>query len=419
MKRKNEHNKNVGFNTRMVLDNFETVIGGNEQVHNETRLEIGMILSRRYKLEKLLGKGGMGEVFLCTDLKLGLQKAIKIIHPVYITNAKIKEKFQNEVKILQRLSHPGIIRIYDFNEDNGFLFYTMEYLEGETLKEKLINIKQNNTPPIPFDKSILILKQILDVLEYAHNKGIVHRDLNPANIMLLPNGQVKLLDFGIAKEMNNAQNTTIAGTPLFIAPEQLLGQKSSVETDIFSLGVTFYFMITGQMNISKPASQLVNVPSSVDRIIWKAIDNDPRKRYHSAKEFKNALDKVLQYYWKHLQQKGRREQLNIHQTQQQRQRELERQQRQQELERQQRQRELERQQKQFSIEKNLSNKNTVVKKEEDSPSGCSWFFSLIFLVGIFFFFRNYFPDSSFLKWGIPIIIIIIVLSFFGSDESKP
>jgi len=200
----------------------------------------------KYKVTRLIGEGGMASVYEAEHEMLGTKVAIKVLNPILSANSQIKERFRNEAKLMASLDHPNITKVIDFDEQSQQLSIVMEYLNGEDLNQK---IKREGRLS---EKEIMdVFTQTLSAFRYAHEKGIVHRDIKPSNIFILPNGHVKILDFGIAKLFGQGnemtQTGTQLGTPIYMSPEQVKADKSiDHRSDIYSLGVTLFFSINGK-----------------------------------------------------------------------------------------------------------------------------------------------------------------------------
>ncbi|WDN90694.1 eukaryotic-like serine/threonine-protein kinase [Desulfosarcina sp. BuS5] len=265
----------------------------------------------RYEIIKQTGRGAMGIVYKGRDPRLNRLTAIKTIRfiddfdKIRVINAK--KQFYREAEVIAKLSHPNIVAIYDVGEDKGLSYLAMEYLEGESL-EKYTN--KNNL--LSITKCIDIIIQACNALEYAHNHDIVHRDIKPANIMLVEDGLVKVTDFGIARitassNYNSGTHTgIIKGTPYYMSPEQTKGMKLTGPSDIFSIGVVFYQLLTGRLPFTgdNPAAimyQINNVDpeppssynSSIDEVILtilnKTLEKNLQKRYQTAGQMRNHL----------------------------------------------------------------------------------------------------------------------------------
>ena len=207
-----------------------------------------------YRIIKKLGAGGMGEVYLALDTKLDRKVAIKVLAPDFLAEENLKKRLVREAQAAARLDHPNICAIYDVNEADSFTFIVMQYIEGETLAEKM------ERQPLGVSNALAIAEQAAEGLDDAHAHGIVHRDIKPQNMMITPRGQLKILDFGLAKQMrssdtvdNEAPTATllsspglVVGTMPYMSPEQVKGEPLDASSDIFSLGVTLYEMLAGK-----------------------------------------------------------------------------------------------------------------------------------------------------------------------------
>ena len=200
----------------------------------------------KYKITRLIGEGGMASVYEAEHEMLGTKVAIKVLNPILSANAQIKERFRNEAKLMASLDHLNITKVIDFDEQPQQLSIVMEYLNGEDLNQKI-----KRTGPLSEKEITDVSSQTLSAFQFAHEKGIVHRDIKPSNIFILPNGHVKILDFGIAKLFGQGnemtQTGTQLGTPIYMSPEQVKADKSiDHRSDIYSLGVTLFFAINGK-----------------------------------------------------------------------------------------------------------------------------------------------------------------------------
>ena len=255
--------------------------------------DVGDTLMERYCLLSKLGEGGMGQVFLATDELTGQKVALKWVHPHLMEQPGVRERFINELTLTQKLTHPGIVRSYSLLEDpqTGLTFFTMEQLHGMTLEEKLQKQRRSGKLPLLSEEEMDdLLWKLTDALDYAHQKGVIHRDIKPANIFLCMDGQVKLMDFGIARAFNQTgqqQHTGLIGTAYYMAPEQMRGGEVTPASDIFSLGVILYELLTGELPLGRvqPPSRLVDaVPRSLDRPVMRALEASLERRFHSVME---------------------------------------------------------------------------------------------------------------------------------------
>ena len=266
---------------------------------------IGKRLDGRYSIESLVGVGGMANVYRGTDLKTGNQIAVKVLKDEFLDNEELVRRFKNESKAISILSHPNIVKVYDVSVTDKLQYIVMEYVDGITLKEYL---KQRGGA-LTWKETVHFATQILSALQHAHSKGIIHRDVKPQNIMLLADGSIKMMDFGIAR-FSRAQSQTVSdkaiGSVHYISPEQAKGDHTDARTDIYSVGVMMYEMLSGRlpfdgtgavsiaiMQISekpKPLAEVApNIPVGLRQITEKAMEKDPADRYQSAQEMLDAI----------------------------------------------------------------------------------------------------------------------------------
>ena len=257
----------------------------------------------RYKILRLIGEGGMASVYEGEHESLGSKAAIKVLNPILSANQQIRIRFKNEAKLMAAMDHPNITRVIDYEESQSYLAITMEMLAGEDMSEYI-----KSKGKLPEDRIKDIFQQVLSAFSYAHDKGIVHRDVKPSNIFLLPNGQVKILDFGIAKLFGQGnemtQTGTQMGTPIYMSPEQVKADKSiDHRSDIYSLGVTMYFALNGKPPYDSETSSQFDIFNKIvhetiplstlsgDLVpsIEKACQKDREKRYQSCEEWQKAI----------------------------------------------------------------------------------------------------------------------------------
>ena len=271
---------------------------------------IGRKLDGRYLIESLLGVGGMANVYKGRDVRTGNAIAVKVLKEEFLDNEELVRRFKNESKAISILDHPNIVKVYDVSVTDQLQYIVMEYIDGITLKEYL---KQRGGA-LTWKEVIHFATQVLGALEHAHSKGIVHRDVKPQNIMLQADGSIKMMDFGIAR-FSRAQSQTVSdkaiGSVHYISPEQAKGDHTDGRTDIYSVGVMMYEMLSGHlpfdgsgtvsiaiMQISekpKPLAQVApNVPEGLRQITEKAMEKDPDDRYQSAAEMLQAIQAFKQ-----------------------------------------------------------------------------------------------------------------------------
>ena len=261
-----------------------------------------------YEILRKIGEGAQGEVYLAKDKRLGRKVAIKSLHVDLITNTVLKERFIGEAKLLGQLSHSSIVSLYDYIVDTSGYHLIMEYLKGNQLDDYINKV----SGPINEIRAIDIFLQVLDGIHHIHKLNIVHRDIKPSNIIIDENDKIKLLDFGIAKDYSNDPNLTVVGqsvggTPMFMSPEHISNAKITVQSDIYSLGVTFWNMLTGKapyhgLSLAKIYSKIENeelppiekiypfASKKLNDIIKKATAKDPKKRYDSCLSFMRAIE---------------------------------------------------------------------------------------------------------------------------------
>jgi serine/threonine protein kinase len=273
---------------------------------------IGQTLGH-YRIVEKVGAGGMGEVFRARDERLARDVALKILPPNALADETARKRFRQEALALSRLNHPNIATIFDFDTQGGTDFLVMEFVEGHTLKDLL------SRGPLPEREVLTLGAGIAEALEEAHEQGVVHCDLKPANIVVTRKHRVKILDFGLATLLRRegdveatqsiAESSSGAGTLPYLAPEQLRGERPSPRSDIYATGAVLYEMATGRRAypeteaprlidfiLHEPpiAPQMANprVSAGLERIILKCLDKDPERRYQSAKELRVDLDRL-------------------------------------------------------------------------------------------------------------------------------
>ncbi len=257
---------------------------------DEPRFVPGTVLAGRYRIIGLLGRGGMGEVYRADDLKLGQSVALKFLPRGLDHDPERLRRFLGEVKVALRITHPNVCRVYDVGEVDGAHYLSMEYVDGEDLSSLLRRIGR-----LPEDKAIQIARQLCAGLAAAHEQGILHRDLKPANVMLDGRGDVRITDFGLAGLAEDFTGVEIrAGTPAFMAPEQLAGKEVTVRSDVYALGLVLYELFTGkralhggslaeisqlqQSGLTSPSSHVSVLDPAVEQVILRCLAPDPADR---------------------------------------------------------------------------------------------------------------------------------------------
>jgi serine/threonine-protein kinase len=267
-----------------------------------------------FRIEERIGRGGMGIVFRAEDEKLRRTVALKVLPQDFGTDEKRRRRFMREARVAASISHPNVATVHEIGEADGRIYIAMELVSGTTLRHRL------EKGPLPIAEALRMGKEIASAAAKAHERGIAHRDLKPDNVMVSDNGTIKVLDFGLAKPTEDAPKSStesatltqeggIVGTPGYMSPEQATGRALDVRTDIFSLGVMLYEMVSGtrpfrgetsmdtliatSRDPHRKLSELdVVIPSSFERTIDRCLEKDPTARYASAKELRAALDEI-------------------------------------------------------------------------------------------------------------------------------
>ena len=269
----------------------------------------GQKINDRYQIIKSIGEGGMANVYLAYDTILDRDVAVKVLRGDLADDEKFVRRFQREALSASSLSHPNIVEVYDVGDDNGQYFIVMEYIDGKTLKELL-----KKRGKLTVSEVVDIMSQIADGLSVAHDSYIIHRDIKPQNIMILENGLVKITDFGIAMAMNATQLTqtnSVMGSVHYLPPEQASGKGSTLKSDIYSMGILMYELLSGTLpyrgdnaveialkHLKEPLpsirEELPEIPQSVENIILKAAAKNPKNRYSDAREMYEDLVTCLE-----------------------------------------------------------------------------------------------------------------------------
>ena len=256
----------------------------------------------KYRLNRLIGEGGMARVYEAEHVSLGLKAAVKVLAPSLALKGNIKERFRNEARIMASLNHSNIAKVIDYVEEGNTYAIIMELLEGESLSG-IIKQKGALSRELAFDLMVKILK----AFSYAHNRGLIHRDVKPSNIFITEDKNIKILDFGIAKMLDTDSELTatgmIMGTPMYMSPEQVKDTKHiDQRSDIYSLGVMMYYMLTGKPPyhssyeitykiVTEPLPKL-SVSNALNTVIQKATEKEPENRFLSCDAFLSALQET-------------------------------------------------------------------------------------------------------------------------------
>jgi tetratricopeptide (TPR) repeat protein/tRNA A-37 threonylcarbamoyl transferase component Bud32 len=273
----------------------------------KAELTTGSTYAGRYQIIEELGKGGMGKVYKAHDTEIKEKVALKLIKPEIASDKKTIERFQNELKFARKISHRNVCRMYDLNKEEGNYFITMEYVSGEDLKSLIRRVKQ-----LTVGTAISIAKQMCDGLSEAHRVGVVHRDLKPSNIMIDKDGNTRIMDFGIARSLKGKGITgagVMIGTPDYMSPEQVESKEVDQRSDIYSLGVILYEMVTGRVPFegdtpfsvgvkhkseipADPKEINAQIPEDLSQVILKCLEKDKERRYQSAEEVRSELENI-------------------------------------------------------------------------------------------------------------------------------
>ncbi|HEY6835032.1 MAG TPA: Stk1 family PASTA domain-containing Ser/Thr kinase [Gaiellaceae bacterium] len=269
---------------------------------------IGTVFDGRYRIERKLGTGGMADVYLAEDQELGRRVAIKILNDRHAADDQFVERFRREASNAAGLSHPNIVSVYDRGTAEGTYYIAMEYLDGRSLKELIVG-----RGPAPVKTAVEYARQILAAVGFAHRHGIVHRDIKPHNVLVAGDeGRLKVTDFGIARSGASQMTEvgSIIGTAQYLSPEQARGAPVDQTSDLYSVGVVLYELLTGQVpftgdtpleiamkhlsEVPKPPSELrPEVPHDLDLVVLRALAKDPADRYQTAEEMDKDLERVL------------------------------------------------------------------------------------------------------------------------------
>ena len=269
-------------------------------------LSFQLSLAGRYSIDRELGRGGMGVVYVAREVHLDRPVAIKLLPPERAEQPALRQRFLREARLAAKLSHPNIIPIHAVEETGGFVYFVMAYVEGETLAERV-----QSRGPLPSSEGARVLREVAWALAYAHERGIVHRDVKPDNILLEnATGRVLVADFGIAAAAGDAESDGVAGTPEFMSPEQALGQPTNARSDIYALGATAFYALSGRVpfegasatqilakQVAEPAPPLSSlglaVPRTLAAVVDRCLAKDPARRPETAQALAEQLGVAL------------------------------------------------------------------------------------------------------------------------------
>src|SRR3954464_4092451 len=266
----------------------------------------GAVVDGRYWIERRIGSGGMADVYVAADSQLGREVAIKMLHRRFSRDQEFVERFRREASAAAGLQHPNVVSVFDRGEYDGTYYIAMEYLPGKTLKEVL-----REEAPLDQLRAIDYAIQILQAAAFAHRRGIIHRDFKPHNVMVGPDGRLKVTDFGITRAGASEMTETgsIMGTAQYLSPEQAQGQRVGAQSDLYSIGVMLYEMLTGRVPFSGDSAVSIalkhvsevparlrdlrpDVHPRLEQAVGRALLKDPAQRYASADEFIAALEQA-------------------------------------------------------------------------------------------------------------------------------
>lgn len=273
---------------------------------------IGQTIGGRYRIEALLGQGGMSAVYRGVDPNLRRAVAIKLIHPHLASDPEFVRRFEEEAAAVAALRHPNIIQVYDFNHDADTYYMVLEFVEGQTLSARLHDLRSAGRR-MPLREALALMATVSEAVHSAHERGLIHRDLKPANVMIDSTGRPVLMDFGLAKIVGGSKQTAtgaIMGTPAYISPEQVRGDKPDPRTDIYALGIMLFEMVSGQVpfdadsaltlmlkHVNEPPPDIrtlnPDVPENVAQLIEKAIAKNPADRFQTAHALAEALREAV------------------------------------------------------------------------------------------------------------------------------
>ncbi len=289
--------------TEASTENYKTKIRKRTKTYGVLNLENlpeGHVIDERYEIRQKLGQGGFGAVYRAFDRDMNIDKALKIIPEAIVNDIEAMYDLQKEAQTMISLNHKNIVRVYDFHKTGSIKYIDMEYIDGKTLTE--IKLEQKNKQ-LPEEKTKELAIKIAEGFAYAHANNVIHKDIKPQNVMITSDGEVKLMDFGIAEtvrsSMSRIQNTSSSGTLVYMSPEQLLGKDVGKESDIYSFGAMLYELLSGHPPFYKGAIEhqilnedpepLDNVSQEMNDTIMKCLEKDYKNRY---KDFNAIIEKI-------------------------------------------------------------------------------------------------------------------------------
>lgn len=269
-------------------------------------LQVGDILDDRYRIDTPIARGGMSTVYRCVDLRLGRQVAAKVMHDTYLDDPVFRSRFQREARSMAQLNHPNLVNVYDFSSTAEHAFLIMELITGGTLRELLAD-----RGPMPPHAAAAVMRAVLTGLSVAHDKGLIHRDLKPDNILISADHRVKLADFGLVRAVAESERTSdqIVGTVSYLSPEQVDGAVIGPESDVYSAGIVLFELLTGTLpfrgdtqlahamqrlhaDVPAPSTRIEGVPKLFDELVAAATHRAPKERFRTASDFLGALEDV-------------------------------------------------------------------------------------------------------------------------------
>ena len=273
-----------------------------------TQLEVGDVLEHRYRIDRPIARGGMSTVYRCVDLRLGRALAAKVMHDQYSQDAVFIHRFRREARAMAQLTHPNLVNVYDFSAEGDPVYLIMELITGGTLRELTAE-----RGPMPPHAAVAVMRSVLTGLSAVHDKGLVHRDIKPDNVLINGDHTVKLADFGLVRATSSQTVTSnqIVGTVSYLSPEQVTGEHITPASDVYSAGIVLFELLTGTVpfsgdtplghamnrlenDVPKPSSRIAGVPSLIDAIVATATSSDVSERFADAREFLAALDDVAE-----------------------------------------------------------------------------------------------------------------------------